>query len=68
MRYTYLGDRLTAPELKGMQCNPVRRTDGKYICGRMATMLVEDAAGVRYVVLRRRLRVNISNSEKETKL
>lgn len=59
MRYTYLGDKLTAPALKGMQCNPVRRADGKCIISqKMATALVIDELGNRHVVLRRRLRVN----------
>lgn len=52
MRYTYLGDRLTAPGLKGAQCDPVRRPDGKCICGLNATMLVDFGKGpavVRYL-------------------
>ena len=58
-RYTYWGDRLTDPTLKGLQCNPVRRPDGKCVISiRMATALVEDEQGKRYVVLRRRLRLN----------
>ena len=58
-RYTYLGDRLTAPALKGMQCDPVRRADGKCVLSvRMATALVVDERGTAHVVLRRRLRVN----------
>lgn len=59
MRYTYLGDKLTDDNLRGMQCNPVRRADGKCIVSiSMATALVEDAEGNRYVVARRRLRLN----------
>ncbi len=59
MRYTYLGNKMTDPALVGMQCDPVRRSDGKCIIGqKMATALVVDANGQRYVVLRRRLRVN----------
>lgn len=59
MRYSYLGDKLTDSPLKGMQCDPVRRADGKCIINvTMATALVIDANGQRYVVLRRRLRVN----------
>ena len=45
MRYTYHVNRLTAPELRGMQCDPVRRADGKCIRGRNGSMLVRDAAG-----------------------
>lgn len=59
MRYTYLGDRQTDAALSGMQCDPVRRSDGKCIVSqKMATALVVDESGRRYVVLRRRLRVN----------
>lgn len=59
LRYTYKGDKLTAPELIGLQCSPVRRADGKCIISvKMATALVEDEQGNRYVVLRRRLRLN----------
>jgi hypothetical protein len=58
MRYTYLGDTLTAPELRGMQCDPVRRQDGKCVVGTMGSAQVVDAQGVRHVVLRRRLRLN----------
>ena len=58
-RYTYLGDRQTRPGLVGMQCDPVRRPDGKCVVSvRMATALVEDADGRRHVVKRRRLRLN----------
>lgn len=59
MRYTYKGDKLTAPALVGMQSDPVRRPDGKCIVSmKMATALVVDASGRKYVVLRRRLRLN----------
>jgi hypothetical protein len=27
MRYTYLGDKLTRPGLKGAQCDPIRRPE-----------------------------------------
>ena len=58
-RYTYLGDKLTRPELIGMQCDPIRRADGKCVISmRMATALVVDMNGQRHVVLRRRLRLN----------
>jgi hypothetical protein len=58
-RYTYLGDALTPPELIGMQCNPVHRDDGKCVVSvPMATALVENEHGKRYVVKRRRLRLN----------
>jgi protein gp37 len=57
-RYVYLGDRLTDPALRGMVCDPVRRPDGRcVISGRMASALVVDAQGRRYVVARRRLRL-----------
>lgn len=59
MRYTYIADNLTASELVGMQCSPVKNASGKCIISvKMATALVEDANGTRYVVLRRRLRLN----------
>lgn len=54
--YVYLGDRLTAPELRGMTCHAVRRADGKCVRGRNGSMLVEAADGTRHVVLGRRLR------------
>lgn len=57
MKYTYLGDRLTDPLLKGMQCDPVIRSDGKCIRSRISTMLVTDG-NRKYVVLARRLRKN----------
>lgn len=58
MRYVYLGDALTDPALIGMECDPVRRADGRCIVnGKMATALVVDAAGNKYVVKRRRLRL-----------
>lgn len=59
MRYIYLGDKWAMPELIGLQCDPVRDSRGKCIVSmKMATALVEDAAGNRYVVARRRLRLN----------
>ncbi len=59
MRYTFLGDKQTASALAGMQCDPVRRADGKCVVSvKMATALVVDERGRRYVVPRRRLRVN----------
>ena len=58
-RYTYLGDRQTRSDLRGVLCNPVRRPDGKCVVStRMATALVELADGTRVVVARRRLRLN----------
>ncbi len=59
MRYTYLGDKLTRPDLRGVQCDPVRRPDGKCIVGKkLATALVQLSSAERIVVLRRRLRLN----------
>lgn len=59
MRYTYLGDTLTRPDLIDLQCDPVRRLDGKCVVStKMATALVQDATGHRHVVKRRRLRLN----------
>lgn len=66
MRYTYLGNKLTDPTLIGMQCDPVRRADGKCIVSmKMATALVMDERGQRHVVLRRRLRVNKASTSHE---
>lgn len=56
MRYVYRGDALTAPALKGLPCNPVRRADGKTVVGR-SKQLVQFADGRRAVVMRRQLRV-----------
>lgn len=59
MRYTYLGDKLTDSALIGMQCDPVKRQDGKCIVNvKLATALVIDAQGHKHVILRRRLRLN----------
>jgi hypothetical protein len=58
MRYTYLGDRATRPELRGMPCDPIRDERGRCIVSqRFATALVTDGRNF-YVVLRRRLRLN----------
>ena len=54
--YKYLGDRMTAPELKGQLCNAVKRADGKCIRGRNSNMLVQFADGRTVVVLARLLR------------
>lgn len=56
--YTYLGDRLTRPDLRGGQCNAVRRSDGKCIRSPMGSMLVEFENGERHVVIGRLLRRN----------
>ena len=67
MRYTYLGDRLTRPELKGMQCNPVRDLRDKCVLSHIkATALVVDAKGVMYIVARRRLRLNAKATRPQT--
>lgn len=59
MRYFYRGDALTDPALINMACDPIRRADGRCIVSqKMATALVVSADGTRYVVLRRRLRLN----------
>jgi len=59
MRYTYLGDGLTDLRLRGMQCDPVRRLDGRCIVSaKFATALVIDAYDNHHVVKRRRLRLN----------
>jgi hypothetical protein len=59
VRYTYLGDPLTRPELVGGQCDPIRRPDGRCVVSvRMATAAVRFANGQLHVVKRRRLRLN----------
>lgn len=58
MRYVYLGDRLTRPDLKGAECDPVRRTNGRaVVSNRRATAKVVFADGAVHVVARRRLRL-----------
>ncbi len=58
MRYIYFGDSLTRPDLKGIQCDPVRRADGKCIVNKeLATAMVVDEQGHKHVVKRRRLRL-----------
>lgn len=57
-RYTYLGNKWTDDALRGLQCNPVKRKGKCVVSQKMATALVEDASGKRYVVYRRALRLN----------
>lgn len=56
VRYTYRGDRLTAPALRGAECRAVRRPDGRCIRGKNGAMLVEFTDGSQHVVLGRQLR------------
>lgn len=60
MRYTYLGDRQSS--LRGIQCDPVLRPNGKCIRSRMGTMLVTDGNN-QHIVLARLLRINKKNHE-----
>lgn len=71
-RYRYLGDRMTAPDLVGMRCDPVRVSRTWFeggvpkvvqacVRGRNGNQLVMTADGRRYVVLGRRLRVIDTN-------
>jgi len=60
-RYTYLGDRMTDPALKGLPCDPVRRRDGRCIVGR-GNALVRFSDGSVRVVLRRRLRLTAADA------
>lgn len=55
-RYTYIGDRMTDPELKGQFCSAVLRDDGKCIRGRNGSMLVQFDSGRTAVVIGRLLR------------
>ena len=57
-RYTYLGNKHTDPALLNLQCDPVKLGDKCVVSMKMATALVMDEYGRRYVVARRRLRVN----------
>lgn len=54
--YTYRGDRLTDPALKGITVTAVRRADRKCVRGRNGNMLVQAEDGRRIVVLARQLR------------
>lgn len=54
-RYTYLGDRLTDPALKGASCSAVLRGE-KCICGRSAMLVLFDGERRPRVILRRMLR------------
>ncbi len=56
MDYTYRGDKLTDPRLRGAVCQAVRRPDGKCIRGKNGTMLVKFDNGVIVAVLGRQLR------------
>lgn len=58
MRYTYFGDRHTRPDLRGAQCDPVRRPDGKVVRGRNRNALVRLASGELVVAAGRFLRLN----------
>jgi len=58
MRYIYLGDRFTREELRGVECDPVYRKDGRSIVStKRASALVVLRSGERHVVARRRLRL-----------
>jgi hypothetical protein len=56
MEYTYRGDKLTDPRLKGQPCSAVRRPDGKCIRGKNGNMLVRFARSETVVVLGRQLK------------
>lgn len=55
-RYTYIGDRMTDPSLKGAVCTSVNRPDGKTIRGKNGNMLVVFENGRTAVVIGRLLR------------
>lgn len=55
-RYQYLGDRSTAPNLKGAACFAVYNSSGKCIRGKNGNMLVRFDSGSAAVVLARLLR------------
>ena len=56
MRYIYLGDKLTRPELRGQPCDPGRRPDGRGVVGQ-GKAVVRFRDGTLAIVLRRRLRL-----------
>lgn len=63
MRYTYRGDKMTDPTLKGLQVDPVKvehptRKVDLCVRGANGNMLVVDDFGRRHVVLGRQLRIN----------
>jgi hypothetical protein len=59
VRYVYLGDKLTDPLLVGLECDPIRRADGKCLVGRKPrNQAVRFENGREAVVLARRLRLN----------
>jgi hypothetical protein len=53
--YIYRGDKSTLLQLKGMECNAIRRKDGKCIRGKNGNMLVE-MNGRKMIVVARQLR------------
>ncbi|MVM34250.1 hypothetical protein GO755_29740 [Spirosoma sp. HMF4905] len=55
-RYTYLGDRLTDPALKGQLCTAVLQENGLCIRGRNGNMLVQFENGREANVIGRLLR------------
>lgn len=54
--YTYRGDRMTEPVLRGARCVAVKRPDGKCITGRGAMLVTFEGETAPRVVLRRQLR------------
>lgn len=62
--YTYLGDKLTRPDLKRAICRAVHNDRGKCIRGKNGNMLVELEDGKRVVVLGRMLRKVDENLKK----
>lgn len=57
--YKYLGDRLTAPNLKGAACTAMRRPDGKCIRSRNGSMLVRFQSGPQVVIGRLLRKTNL---------
>ncbi|MBW3543987.1 MAG: hypothetical protein KY428_00060 [Bacteroidetes bacterium] len=54
--YTYMGDKLTDPALKGKTCTAVERPDGRCIRSKKGTMLVEFAGDRKANVIGRLLK------------
>ncbi len=57
MRYVFLGDRLSRPDLAGRPCDPVRHPDGRVVRGRNRNALVVFDTGEVAVVPGGRLRL-----------
>lgn len=68
VRYVYLGDRMTRLDLRGAECDPIRRADGRAIVSTpRATAKVVFEDGSVHVVARRRLRLKDKYDARESR-